>query len=167
MKQRNVGFVWPEGIKRTKPRERVLRILQQAQGPLTAMEIYAGTQKEGQPVWLSTIYRILELFTQKGLVEKTSLFGQDMASYEFNRKNHQHYAVCMQCHKRIPIQECPIKAFEQDLGAQDFQIVGHKIEVYGYCAGCMPQSGSDKPDGAQGKEQQEQGDTSERAGKHD
>ncbi|MGI6169496.1 MAG: Fur family transcriptional regulator [Christensenellales bacterium] len=137
MKQKKVAFVWPEGMKRTKSRERVLHILQQAQGPLSVMEIHARAEKEGQPIWLSTIYRILELFTERGWVEKSSIFGQDMAYYELNRETHQHYAVCVQCYKRIPIEDCPMKEFEHALKDQGFQVAGHKIEVYGYCDGCL------------------------------
>ena len=85
---------------------------------------------------MSTIYRILELFVSKGLVTKTSFMDSDMAIYALNRHQHKHYAVCLNCHKIIELENCPMDTFVPELDESDFHVVGHKVELYGYCKNC-------------------------------
>jgi Fur family ferric uptake transcriptional regulator len=127
---------WPEGIKWTKQREIVLTVLENLCDPQRAAEIYLTTERSGQTVCLSTVYRILELYVQRGLVNKLNIMNQDTAVYEFNRLKHKHYAVCMRCRKIITLESCPMNEFFQELGDNDFQILGHTLEVYGYCKDC-------------------------------
>jgi Fur family ferric uptake transcriptional regulator len=129
------GIDWPEGIKRTKQRDAVLGVLENAEAPLPAMEICARTEKSGEPVWLSTVYRILELFTEKGVVLKTTVLDGDMAFYELNRHGHHHYAVCVDCHKIVPIEGCPMGDYEPE-PQSGFRVLGHRVEMYGYCKDC-------------------------------
>lgn len=128
--------LWPEGMKRTKQREAVLRILENAEAPLSAMSIYNQIGKGESPVWLSTVYRILELFTEKGIVTKTTVLDSDMAYFERNRHGHQHYAVCVDCHKIVAINNCPMAEFKPKLSDDEFRVLGHRIEMYGYCRDC-------------------------------
>ena len=57
-------------------------------------------KEDGNSAWISTVYRILELFVKKGVVIKTNVMNNEMAVYELNRFKHKHYAVCMNCATR-------------------------------------------------------------------
>jgi len=129
---------WPANVKRTKQRESVFAVLQNAEKPLSAMEICAAIDKLDGDVhaWLSTVYRVLELFVEKDFVIKTSLMNSDMALYELNRFQHKHYAVCVNCHKIIALDNCPMEHFTPQLEEGAFQVIGHKLEVFGYCKVC-------------------------------
>lgn len=127
---------WPSGIKKTRQREAVLRVLRDAAAPVSAQDIGARLEKDGEAVWLSTIYRILDLFTEKGIAVKTSVLDSDMAYYELFNPTHKHYAVCVDCHKIVALQNCPMTEFEPDLTDSDFRVLGHRIEMYGYCRDC-------------------------------
>jgi Fur family ferric uptake transcriptional regulator len=127
---------WPEGLKRTKPREAVLAVFEEASEPLTALAISSNLEKNGRPLWLSTIYRILESFEEKGLISKTTVLDNGMAVYAVNRHEHTHYAVCMKCRKMLAMEKCPMQADIPELSNQGFQVTGHKIEMYGYCREC-------------------------------
>ena len=128
--------LWPSGMKRTKQRAAVLDILEHADIPLSAMEIHARVGHGDTPVWLSTVYRILELFTEKGVVIKTTVLDGDMAYYERNRHAHHHYAVCVDCHKIVAVNNCPMAEFEPKLSDDAFRVMGHRVEMYGYCRDC-------------------------------
>lgn len=128
--------VWPAGIKKTKQREAVLNVLECAQTPLSAMDIYAQIEKGESPVWLSTVYRILELFTEKDIAVKTTVLDSDMAYYEMRRHGHHHYAVCVDCHKIVAINNCPMAEFKPKLSDDEFRVLGHRVEMYGYCRDC-------------------------------
>jgi Fur family ferric uptake transcriptional regulator len=127
---------WPSGIKKTKQREAVLRILARAAAPVSAQDIAGSLEKEGQSVWLSTVYRVLDLFTEKGIAVKTSVLDSDMAYYELFNPSHKHYAVCVDCHKIVAVKNCPMEEFEPKLSDNDFRVLGHRIEMYGYCKDC-------------------------------
>ena len=65
---------WPEGIKWTKQRKDVFTVLRQAKKPMSAYDIFQEILKEGATdasnYAISTVYRSLTIFEEKGLVEK-------------------------------------------------------------------------------------------------
>lgn len=129
---------YPKGIKWTKQRKCVYDILEQATEPLSAVEIYQRISAAGQEesYAVSTIYRILAAFEERQLVNKTTWMGEGTVVYELNRGKHTHYAVCLECHKRVALPTCPFAHvhLEQDTG--EFTVTGHKLELYGYCKEC-------------------------------
>ena len=130
------GGSWPKDVKRTKPRALVMQALEAAQQPLCAMEIFSQIEKTGETVWLSTVYRVLELLVEKGMVDKVAVANSDMAVYALNRNAHRHYAVCMGCKRIVPVDDCPLGHFTPKVAEQGFQVIGHNLEIYGYCDAC-------------------------------
>ena len=131
-------FTWPEGVKKTKQRESVINVLLAAKKPLSAADIYAEIKLKGENTWLSTVYRILEMLVEKDAVLKTNIAGSEMAVYELNRFEHRHYAVCIKCHKIIPMYSCPMDALIPELKEKNFRVLGHNLEIFGYCKDCNP-----------------------------
>lgn len=129
---------YPQGIKWTKQRKSVYQVLSRANEPLSAAQIYSRMDKadENGMYAASTIYRILSAFEEKGLVNKSTWMGDGTVVYELNRGEHTHYAVCLECHKRVPLESCPFAHITLDKEAGDFTITGHKLELYGYCRDC-------------------------------
>lgn len=127
---------WPVGVKRTRQRESVLSILERSKKPLSAMDICAQMDMGGDSAWLSTVYRILELFVKKGVALKTNIMNSEMAVYELNRFQHKHYAVCMGCQKIITMDNCPLETFIPKLDDQEFHVMGHNLEIFGFCKDC-------------------------------
>ena len=151
---------FPSTIRKTKPRETVWEILQKADGPLTAREIaqraaasdlgtgssrknrLGGAEQsdsQGTPrsIWLSSVYRALEAFEKEHLITKTLLSDSAESIYALAVPGHHHYAICMGCKNRTELAHCPF-AEEEALHTKDpdFMVVGHTIEVYGYCKEC-------------------------------
>lgn len=131
-------LVYPGGLKWTKQRKKVYRVLWEAEEPLNAAQIYNLVEKkaEGEEYALSTIYRILSAFEGNGLVDKTVWMGDGTVAYALNRGKHTHYAICLECHRRIPLQSCPFAHIHLERETGDFIITDHKLELYGYCKNC-------------------------------
>jgi Fur family ferric uptake transcriptional regulator len=128
---------WVKEIKHTKPRERVYSLLEKADKPLSANEIFSvllHDKKSG--ACLSTIYRVLDAFVKKKIIVKSAIMGGETV-YELNRHKHKHYAVCMGCRKMVELQDCPIDTFAPALLSEGFKITGHNIEIHGYCKACV------------------------------
>ena len=131
---------YPKGMKWTKQRKALYQILYEATEPLSALQLYALVQqKEQENYALSTIYRILAAFEEQNLVNKNAWMGEDTYCYELNLGGHTHYAVCLDCHKRIPLEHCPFAHLHLEEETEDFTITSHKIELYGYCKACKVQ----------------------------
>lgn len=130
---------FPEDIKRTKQREKIFRILFCASKPMSAADIYQCILKSGVNTGfaISTVYRVLSVFEKMGYVTKSALMDEDMSYYEWNRGGHTHYAVCLKCHKLIPLEDCPFEHAQIHPAEKGFCITGHKLELYGFCKGCQ------------------------------
>ena len=69
---------YPQGIKWTRQRKDVYDVLLQATEPLSAVQIYNLIEKTADSgnYAVSTIYRILTAFEEKGMVEKSNWMGE-------------------------------------------------------------------------------------------
>lgn len=130
--------IWSGGIRRTRQRESVLSVLEGSDKPLSAADICAKVETNGDVAWMSTVYRTLELFVKKGVVIKTNVMNSEMAMYELGRFKHKHYAVCVNCHKIIAVDNCPMEKFIPALEEEAFHVIGHNLEIFGFCKDCKP-----------------------------
>lgn len=135
----NEQIKYPQGMKWTKQRKDVYEVLLCAEEPLNAIQIYNHIIKQAESsenYAVSTIYRILTAFEEKNLVTKSNWMDSGTFVYELNRGQHTHYAVCLSCHKHIPLHVCPFEHMHMPEEEGDFKITGHKLELYGYCRDC-------------------------------
>lgn len=126
------------GIKNTVQRQAVYNYLTEASTPITAEQIYMDlTQRESDAMNLSTVYRILDLFTRKGLVLKSNLQADGKSTYEMNHMEHRHHLICVKCNSIVPIKGCPLEDYEKRLSeSTDYQILEHHLEILGICPKC-------------------------------
>ncbi|MBC2721964.1 Fur family transcriptional regulator [Desulfosporosinus sp.] len=126
-----------EGIKNTKHRTAILEILEESDSPKTAEQLFISLKDKTASIDMSTVYRTLDTFTSKNLVIKSNRVDDGKALYELNHHEHKHHLLCVGCHKLISIEDCPIGELQQMLKRKiDFDITGHKLEIYGYCHDC-------------------------------
>lgn len=127
------------GIKVTKQRVGIVQLLSEADTPLTAEDIYltlSGGEKGTAN--LSTVYRILDAFTQKDIIIKTNLNLEGRATYELNHREHRHHIICIGCNEIIPIKGCPLGDYETRIRkATGYEILGHNLEIRGVCPKCQ------------------------------
>lgn len=128
------------GIKCTTQRILILNILKELSAPSTAEQIYLKAAHMQPHINLSTIYRILELFTEKKIISKHILTENKTAVYELNVHPHRHYMVCVGCQSIIPLDDCPCDIIKETVSKHaDFKILDHKLEILGYCSKCNKQ----------------------------
>ena len=128
---------WPAGVKKTKQRACVLALLEAAETPLSAAELFLRARQGGDAsLSLSTVYRILDHFVEKGLAAKTAVLDGGTALYALDRHQHRHYAVCVSCRRVVALESCPMEALTPELSENGFHVLGHRVELYGYCGDC-------------------------------
>lgn len=126
-----------KGIKNTRQRNIILDVLKNEEKALPAEEIFLKSKLKDNKLSFSTVYRCLNIFTEKGITEKHSTIEENIFVYELLTEEHEHYLICLNCHSKIEIDGCPIKTFEDYLEKNTgYEIAGHKLEIYGYCPKC-------------------------------
>jgi len=135
---------FPDSLRKTKSRLKVWEILENSATPLTARQIAQQASasgnggESGRCVWLSSVYRALEAFEEAHVVNRTVLKDSPEALYSLAESGHHHYAICLGCKSRTELEGCPFEEEEEHLHTmdQDFMVVGHTVEVFGYCKDC-------------------------------
>jgi len=138
MNKKNLADILSENkIKSTKQRRVILSVISELKYPDTAEHIYLLAKKEDDSISLSTVYRALEIFTEKGIVNKNEFSLSDKKMYEINTKVHKHYLTCNSCKKILTVEGCPLEEYEKKLSLQTgFEITEHHLNLSGYCPKC-------------------------------
>src|SRR5436309_11734076 len=83
------------GLRRGGARERIIGFLGREDCALSAVEIEDALRDEGQRIGRASVYRVLELLVEHGLVERVTV-GRDLCRYErvLPGGEHHHHLVC-------------------------------------------------------------------------
>ncbi len=130
------------GLRKTRARIAILEVLLEQHKPLTAQTLLQLVQERygDEDLWLSTVYRNLEQFMEKRMVQSISQPDADTQLYRLSLGKHNHYAICEACHREIPLDICPLDTIDQDLKRQGFTPTGHVLEIFGICKACRLQA---------------------------
>ncbi len=126
-----------EGLRITPQREDIIAYLAKRRGRHSARSVFEAIRKKHRNISLDTVYRTLSTLANLGLLAQIKLHGADL-QYEFQEAgHHHHHAVCLSCGQSSCLNVCPLPdKFFEDLEANEFRVVSHAFEVYGYCAKC-------------------------------
>jgi len=126
-----------KGYKVTRHRRAILDIfLRNNVRWVTANEIHELIKNRNYNIDFSTVYRNLEMMAELGILCKMEN-GEGSSGYFLNRHedHHHHHIICKSCGRTCKIDFCPLEKLD-DEELQDFYIVEHKFEIYGYCREC-------------------------------
>lgn len=125
-------------LKITKGRIHILEELENAMQPISAEDLFLLLKNKKNHLDLSTVYRTLELFTEKKLVCKISVLEDGRKLFSLHGEKHCHYLVCKKCKQIVTIESCPIEKYEKKLEEKTgFLIDGHNLYLYGICKDCF------------------------------
>lgn len=123
-------------LKSTPARLAVLQYLDEQKKPLSAESIGEHLRKEHSQADRVTIYRILESFYKKGLVNRLE-FHEGKYRYELSGDDH-HHLICERCGSIEDISDCVIKEMEESITSEKkFLIKNHQLEFFGVCRRCQ------------------------------
>ncbi len=137
-KQKLVDKIMSAGLKNTKYRVYMIDLLSKSEKLMSAQDIYLELMKKKVNINLSTVYRTLDKLVETKIINRVQMEHEKQALFEYNRNIHHHFLTCLGCNKIIPIYECPLKDYEEQLQEKTgFILTGHSIEFYGYCKDCQ------------------------------
>ena len=128
-------------IKVTKARLAILDIIMKSESSISADQIFNSCIHLGEDINLSTVYRTLDLFEEKSLIEKFDL-GEGRYTYCIKKNSHMHVLRCSICDKEIEV-PCPMHQVEEMVkNKTGFTLTEHQLVLKGYCEECKYKSHS-------------------------
>jgi Fur family ferric uptake transcriptional regulator len=120
-------------MRSTRQRGSILRTLEEADRPLSAVEILHLARSIVPGLGLATVYRTVDAMVGSGALTAVDIPGKP-PRYEVAGKDHHHHFLCKSCHKVFAVHGCP-----GHLDAhvpRGFVLEGHEITLFGRCDAC-------------------------------
>lgn len=131
------NYLKKKGLKRTAPREKILRLFLKLERHVSADDLYRHLQKDEKGIGYATVYRTLKLIADCGLASEVD-FGDRVKRIEhkFNHRHHDHL-ICLKCGKFFEVVDPAIERLQERLTHKEkFTPLSHKMEIFGYCCNC-------------------------------
>lgn len=123
--------------RQTSQRRAILRVLEEAPGPLTPQEVLEHASKEQSGLGLATVYRNLNTLEEHGKVAPVHLPGES-TRYEIAGRGHHHHFRCQTCEGVFELTaKCPVAVLEGVTLPGGFTVRDHELTLYGLCPNCQ------------------------------
>ena len=136
-------------FRMTPQRKIILEELNKVTSHPSADGIYEMVRRRLPRISLGTIYRNLDVLSERGMVQKLEL-GCAQMRFDGNVENHYHVR-CIRCGR---VENAPVDPVTSAVDAfndsSDFEVIGHRLEFIGICPQCKKnnQSGGTLCDGS-------------------
>ena len=128
-----------KGLRNGGARRAVIDLLAEQDCCLTAQEIFDRLRASGRRVGIASVYRVLDLLTSEGLVQRIEL-GSGIARYEpvHSGGEHHHHLVCDDCGKVEAFADEQLEtALRRVEGKTGYSVAGHDVVLRGACRECV------------------------------
>lgn len=140
------------GVRITRQRRAVLRVLQESNEHLDAAAVHDRVRARDPRVSLATVYRTLALLKEEGLVDEHRL-GEGHAHFEAAPRTPHYHFSCVGCGRVVEFDAPEVARIVRRLiKEQGVQVRETHLSITGYCAVCrgVQGRGEEEPGGASG-----------------
>ncbi len=118
----------------SKQRTRILDIIRESPGHITAEDIYSRMKKEFPRLSLGTVYRNLRILKEQGLISEFTIEHVD--HFESGTSPHGHF-ICRGCGRVYNVEMPGYKDIETGfIGKLPYIVDALKVELHGMCMEC-------------------------------
>ena len=119
------------GVRITRQRRLVLRLLAEASDHPDAMELYRRAAAEDASVSLTTVYRTLKVLEEKGEIHRHAFEGGPSRFEPADAAHHDHL-IDVDTGQVIEFRSDKIEALQREIArGLGYEIVHHRLELYG------------------------------------
>jgi len=130
------------GYRLTPQRIAVLKILAASTGHPSVEQIYEGVKADFPTTSLATIYKTVTLLKEMGEILELG-FSHDSNRYDGNKPYPHPHLICIRCKDIVDQEMATLSALPQQVAqATGFQIVSHRLDIYGICPRCQEKGAS-------------------------
>lgn len=120
-----------KSLRMTGQRRIIARVLSAAKDHPDVEEVYRRANALDARISLSTVYRTLKLFAAKGILERHD-FGAGRGRYEEATRRHHDHLIDIETGRVIEFRNEEIEKLQERVARElGFNLVGHKLELYG------------------------------------
>lgn len=124
------------GLRATKQRAAVSRLLSEINDFRSAQELHEQLRKQGEGIGLTTVYRTLQTLAEAGEIDVLRTDSGE-AVYRRCSTDHHHHLVCRHCGRTVEVADPPVESWAERIAADHgFSDVHHTVEIVGTCADC-------------------------------
>lgn len=124
-------------LKATPTRLAVLEFLEKTKHPVDVSIILGYLQEKQIDADPATVFRIINLFTQKGLTKQIQL-NESKFRYERTSLDDHHHLVCESCGNVEDISDSVVPILEETIQKEKkFLVKRHSLEFFGTCKNCQ------------------------------
>ncbi len=136
-KQVFLDYLKTKNLRHSKKRQKIADIFISFEGHLTPEELYIYARRKMPSIGLASVYRTLKLLCDSGLARQlTFQNGNSRYEYSYGRKHHDHM-ICLRCGSYIEAVDQKIEELQEKMAKKHgFELVDHRMELYGYCKNC-------------------------------
>ncbi len=119
------------GVRITRPRRTILRILSEGGDHPDALEIFRRASAVDPSISLSTVYRTMRLLEEKGAIHRHA-FANGPSRFEQADSAHHDHLIDMETGDVIEFRSDRIEALQVEIARElGYEIVFHRLELYG------------------------------------
>ena len=119
------------GVRMTRPRKAILKILSETTDHPDAMEIYQRAVALDASISLSTVYRTMKLLEDKGEIQRHAFAGGPSRFEQAVGEHHDHL-IDIETGDVIEFHSDKIEELQEEIArALGYDIVHHRMELYG------------------------------------
>ncbi len=124
------------GVRLTGPRRKLTALIERREGHFTAADLMKDAGRRRMGIGRATVFRLLELLSEQGLVERIDL-PDGTHAYIPCEPTHHHHLVCLNCGATTDVDDCGIEAVTREAARRSgFKIEQHRLELFGRCPDC-------------------------------
>jgi Fur family ferric uptake transcriptional regulator len=118
-------------LRMTGPRRVIARVLSAAKDHPDVEEVHRRAHAVDKRISLSTVYRTLKVFAANGILERHD-FGAGRGRYEEAARSHHDHLIDIESGRVIEFSNEEIERLQKRVARElGFDLVGHKLELYG------------------------------------
>ena len=130
-------FLKKKGMRYTPEREIIIREIFATHDHFDVDSLYISMRRKDARVSKASIYRLIPLLIEAGLVEQVFFDGGQMYYEHIYGHEHHCHLRCAKCRKIQEFSDPRLKDLEKDLAERfNYRILRHRLEVMGLCADC-------------------------------
>ena len=119
------------GVRMTRPRKAILKILSETTDHPDAMEIYQRAVALDASISLSTVYRTMKLLEDKGEIQRHAFAGGP-SRFEQAAGTHHDHLIDIETGDVIEFHSDKIEELQEEIARSlGYDIVHHRMELYG------------------------------------
>ena len=149
MPQRIEQLCVEKGLKMTGQRRVIARVLSEATDHPDVEQVYRRAAAIDPRISIATVYRTVKLFEEAAILARLD-FGDGRARYEEAPEEHHDHLIDMKSGTVIEFHNEEIERLQREVARRlGYELVGHRLELYGVPLGTRESDPPDKKERSQ------------------